>query len=169
MLAAGSTALLEFSLSFTDGQQKYKPPLTSSGLGRLVNAWPQLQRLQLTGAVAASTRQAAAAAAAGGPQHAGWLALQQLTALTHLSVGGSPITDKVVRDIVSLTTLKQLSLHICLKVTGPGLLQMTQLTGLSWLNVDGYNDDDWSTGDEDADTFQRIHLTSKVSHALLPM
>jgi hypothetical protein len=169
MLAAGSTALVEFCLSFTDGQQQYQTPLTSSGLGRLVSAWPQLQRLRVTGAVAAPRRQAAVAAAAQGLQHAGWSALQHLTALTRLDVGGDNVTDRVVRDLACLTQLKQLSLHQCLKVTGPGLLQLTQLTGLSWLSINGYNDDDWSRGDEDDDIYARIHLTSKVSCTLLRM
>jgi hypothetical protein len=169
MLAAGSTALVEFCLSFTDGQQQYKPPLTSSELGRLVSAWPQLQQLRVTGAVAAPSRQAAVAAVTEGPQHAGWRALQQLTALTCLWVGGDNVTDRVVWDLACLTQLKQLSLHKCLRVTGPGLLQLTQLTGLSWLSINGYNDDDWSRGDEDADICERIHLTSKVNCALSRM
>jgi hypothetical protein len=75
MLAAGSTALVEFNLSYSVWKQQYTPPVTSSGLGRLVSTWPQLQRLALTGAVAAPPK-AAAAAAAEGPQQAGWPALQ---------------------------------------------------------------------------------------------
>jgi hypothetical protein len=165
MLAAGSTTLVEFNLSYSDWKQQYTPPVTSSGLGRLVSAWPQLQRLGLTGAVAVPSHQATAAAVAEGLQHAGWPALQQLTALTCLRVGGD--SDKVVRDLASLTQLKQLSLHSCRKVTGPGLLQLTQLTALSWLNVTGYNSKNWARDDpdDDDDIPRDIYLTCDVSYA----
>jgi hypothetical protein len=95
--------------------------------------------------------------------------VQQLTALTRLYVGGD--SDKVVRDLASLTQLNHLSLHSCRKVTGPGLLQLTQLTGLSWLNVTGYNSKDWARDDldDDHDIPRGIYLTSDVSYALLRM
>jgi hypothetical protein len=63
LFAAGRTSLRGFSVS-PNVRQQSTPPLAISDLSSLVRAWPQLQQLQLAGAVAAAPTAAAAAAAA---------------------------------------------------------------------------------------------------------
>uniref|UniRef100_A0A383VN45 F-box domain-containing protein n=1 Tax=Tetradesmus obliquus TaxID=3088 RepID=A0A383VN45_TETOB len=64
LFTANGGALRALGITFFNPRQQHTPPLTRSDLGSLVKAWPQLQHLQLIGAVAEAPAAAAVAAAA---------------------------------------------------------------------------------------------------------
>jgi hypothetical protein len=95
--------------------------------------------------------------------HAGWSALRQMTGLTGLWAGGSELSDDALQELATLTGLKSLTLRRCSQVTAVGLLQLTQLTGLTQLAVEGCNTEGWAEEDVDGSGPYCIELTSEVS------
>lgn len=82
---------------------------------------------------------------------AGWSALLQLTALTELWAGGNEITDGALQELAALTRLKSLTLLPCASITAVGLLQLTQLTDLTYLRVNyDISAEGWDGGALDA-------------------